>query len=519
MKNTTTMLACLAGLFSACATAQPATRESAEVQAALRHGLRPSILKTGEPVPEWSLQERMAHHKVPGVAIAVLEDGVVVHAAGYGLRQAATRDAVDADTLFSVGSISKVIAATTTLRLVAQGRIALDRDVNHYLKSWRVPPAPEIADPVVTMRMLLSHTSGLSVHGFEDYLPGEALPTLVETLDGKPPAKNEPVRLQREPGTLCDYSGGGVMVEQQVIEDVTGMPLATAARAQVFDPIGMRRSTFENPLPAAHGNIAKAHDEAGRPTALPRGWQAFPEQAASGLWTSANDLGAFVAAVIKSYRGTGTLLPRTIATQMVTEVSPCPFGLGPELSGAGATRRFVHNGDNDSYHAAFEGYLESGDGFVILTNGKNSKQLRGEIRNALSDVLGHGVKPLIRTIAFDLRAPPYADYAGAYRIDDDVPMDFRRKLADSFGFDALEVRLTEGTMTVSVDDEDGPESSPLLPLTPARFIAPRFGIELEFHRDAHGSVRAVSIEADAARTYYRRQGAERERAAAGDAKR
>ena len=497
-------LACLLGSTAASAQ-QTAKRESPEMQAALQHGLRPSILKSGEPVPHWSLQERMTHHKVPGVAIAVLKDGEVVHAAGYGLREAGTHDAIDANTLFSVGSVSKVITAATTLRLVAQRKIDLDRNVNDYLTSWHIPAAPAIANPVVTMRMLMSHTSGLTVHGFEDYLPGEKLPTLVETLDGKPPAKNEPVRLQREPGLLVDYSGGGVMVEQQVIEDVTGTPLTVAARVHVFDPVGMRRSTFQNPLSAAHGNIAKAHDDTGKPTALPRGWQTFPEQAASGLWTSANDLGAFVAAVIKGYRGNGTLLPRALATQMVTEVSPGSFGLGPELSGAGATRRFVHNGDNDSYHAGFEGYLESGDGFVILTNGENSQQLRGEIRNALSDALGHGVKPLIRTTTLDLAAAEYADYAGTYRIDTGVPMDLRRGLADWFDLDTLEVKRADGAITVSVTEEDGPEASPLLPLTPARFIASRFGIELEFHRDAHGKVRALSVEAGNARAYYRRQ--------------
>lgn len=515
-KNTRRARALLvACLLAGTVNAQQANRESSDPLAVLQYGLRPSILKAGESIPRWSLQERMAHHKVPGVAIAILKDGEVVHAAGYGLRQAGTHDAVDADTLFSVGSVSKVITAAATLRLVAQGKIDLDRDVNSYLKSWRIPPAPEIENPVVTMRMLLSHTSGLTVHGFEDYLPGEKLPTLIETLNGTPPAKNESVRLQREPGLLVDYSGGGVMVEQQVIEDVTGAPLETAARAQVFDLVDMRRSTFENPLSAARGNIAKAHDEKGMPTALPLGWQAFPEQAASGLWTSANDLGAFVGALIKSYRGNGTLLPRAIATQMMTEVSPSSRGLGPELYGGGTNRRFFHNGDNDSYHAAFEGYLETGDGFVILTNGENSKQLRGEIRNALSDALGHGVKPLIRTATLDMGAPAYADYAGTYRIDTAVPMDFRRGLADWFDFDALEVKLADGAITVSVTDQDGPESSALLPLTPTRFIASRFGTELEFHRDAHGVVRALSVEAGAARAYYRRQALEQKPAAIG----
>lgn len=502
-KDTRLVCALLASLFVGTVNAQqqPANRET-ELLAALQDGLRPSILKAGEPLPKWSLQERMAYHKVPGVAIAIVKDGEVMHAAGYGVREAGTHDAVDADTLFSVGSISKMITAATTLRLVTQGKIDLDRDVNSYLKSWRIPLASEIENPVVTMRMLLSHTSGLTVHGFEDYLPGEKLPTLIETLNGTSPAKNEPVRLQREPGLLTDYSGGGIMVEQQVIEDVTGTSLVTAAREQVFDRVGMFRSTFENPLSAARGNIAKAHDDKGMLTALPRGWQAFPEQAASGLWTSANDLGAFVGALIKSYQGNGTFLPPAITTQMMTEVSPGSRGLGPELSGAGTTRRFFHNGDNDSYHAAFEGYLETGDGFVILTNGENSKQLRGEIRNALSDALGYGVKPLIRTANLDLGAPAYADYAGTYRIDAAVPMDLRRELADWFDFDALEVKVADGAITVSLPGE--PESSALLPLTPTRFIASGLGTELEFHRDARGVVRALSVEAGASRAYYGR---------------
>lgn len=516
MRKTTFACTLAAILLAGTVAAQtPAPDGNSAWAGALRSGLRPGLLKAGEPVPGWSLRERMAHYKVPGVAVAVLKGGEVVYAAGFGVREAGTRDAVDADTLFSVGSISKVVAAATTLRLVAQGRIDLDRDVDDYLKSWRIPTAPGIEHPKVTMRMLLSHTSGLGVHGFEDYLPGEPLPTLVQTLDGTPPAKNEPVRLQHQPGARSDYSGGGVMVEQKAIEDVSGMPLARLARAQVFEPVGMRRSTFENPVPALLGNIAKAHDKDGKPTALPRGWQAFPEQAASGLWTSANELGAFVGALIKSYRGKGDLLPQSVAIQMMTEVAPGSRGLGPQLSGSGMARRFFHNGDNDSYHAAFEGFLETGDGFVILTNAKNSKGLRGEIRNALCDALGRDLRPPIRTIELDLKALAYADYAGTYRIDATVPMDLRGDLADTFEFDALAVDAKDGTLTADLPGESKP--SPLLPLTPSRFYAARYGVELQFHRDAQGAVRALSVESDASRVYYRREAAEPRPAAANPA--
>ncbi len=468
--------------------------------AALAHGLRPTVLKSGESLPRWSLAERMSHHQVPGVAIAVLKNGEVVDAIGYGVREAGTHGPIDADTLFNVGSVSKVITAATSLRLMAQGKIDLDRDVNTYLKSWRIPPTPEIANPVVTMRMLMSHTSGLGVHGFPDYLPGQALPTMLDTLNGTPPAQNAPVRLQREPGLLNDYSGGGTTVGQLVIEDIAGLPLETVARQQVFDPIGMGRSTFESPLSAARGNIAKAHDGKGALTALPRGWQTFPQEGAAGLWTSANELGAFVGALIKSYQGTGAFLPQAIATQMMTAVSPSWHGLGPRLDGAGTSRIFHHGGSNDSYHAWIEGYLETGDGFVILTNSEGGSQLRTEIRNALSDALGHGVNSPIRAIALPASSP-LADYAGTYRHDTGIPLDFRRSLTDFFDVDTLEIQLSEKTLSVSVPGETGT----LLPLTPTRFIAPTvFGVQLEFHRDAHGVVRALSVEHGASRAYFRR---------------
>lgn len=488
-------------LVGGAANVQQANGKRSGPLAALEHGLRPTVIKAGESLPGWSLRERMAHYHVPGVAIAIVKNGEVVEAVGFGVREAGTHEAIDADTLFSVGSVSKVVAAAASLRLVAQEKIDLDRDVNTYLKSWRMPPAPGIANPAVTMRMLMSHTSGLNVSGFQDYLPGEALPTLVETLNGTPPAKNDPVHLLHEPGLINDYSGGGVMVEQKVIEDVTGTPLETIARTQVFEPLGMRRSTFANPLPATRGNIAKAHDNEGALTALPLGWQIFPEQGASGLWTSANELGAFVGALIKSYQGKESFLPHAIAIQMMSEVSPSPHGLGPRLEGAGTARVFHHGGANDSYHSWIEGYLETGDGFVILTNGQNGYSLHTEIRNALSDALGRGVNPPLRTIALAPGSVALADYVGIYRADTAIPMDHRQSLADIFDFQTLEIKVTDAGVSVSLPEETGT----LLPLTPTRFVAPTvFGAQFQFHRDAHGVVRAVSVERGAGRAYYRR---------------
>lgn len=495
-------LALAALVASFAAGAQDA--EPADPLAALGHGLRPSVIAPGEDVPRWSLAERMRHYNVPGVAVAVLKNGKVARAAGYGVRQAGTQDKVDADTLFSVGSISKVATAATTLRLVSQGELDLQRNVDEYLKRWKLPASAEVPDPKVSLRMLMSHTAGLGVHGFEDYQPNEPLPTLVQVLDGQKPAKGEAVRFKQPPGAVVDYSGGGITVEQAVIEDATGKPLRQLAEEQVFEPLDMHRSTFESPLSAERGNIAKAHDGDGKPVALPRGWQAFAESAASGLWTSADDLGKFVGGLVESYRGRGDFLPQALAVDMMTEVSPAAHGLGPRLGGSGRGRYFFHGGANESYLAYMEGYPETGDGFVILTNGSNGGRLHAEIRNALSDAIGLDAHPLIRAVS--PRVPPSPDYAGRYRLNTATPMDLRRASADNFDFASLQVNVADGQVRILLPGSEEPQS--LLPLGPAQFVlAGSYTFLFDFRRDAWGKVRGVSVSIPESNsvTYYERE--------------
>jgi CubicO group peptidase (beta-lactamase class C family) len=468
---------------------------------ALDAGLRPTVLQPGQAVPRWSIAERMAHHKVPGVAVAVLKNGVVVQAAGYGVRETGTTDAVDADTVFSVGSVSKVVAAATAVRLASQSRLDLDRDVNGYLKTWHVPKPPAGGEPFVTMRMLLSHTSGLGVHGFDDYLPDEAVPTLVQTLAGEKPAKNPKVTFKAAPGTTYDYSGGGYEVAELVLETVAGTLFESVAREAVFKPAGMPRSTYVSPLPASHGNIAKAHDEAGKLVAAPRGWQTFPQAAAAGLWTSANDLGAFVGVLIRSYQGKDAFLPRAAAVRMLNEVAPGGHGLGPRLAGDGVARIFHHGGANDSYRAWIEGYPETGDGVVILTNGANGTVLAREIRNALSDAIGLGVNPPVHTIA--LADGPSADYAGTYKRDAAVPADVRRALSDTIETNTLAVRIERGALAIVAAGEEAPWTT--LPVTPSRFVTSGGATTFEFQRDTRGVVRGMVVVTEGSRDYFRKE--------------
>lgn len=488
------------------ASARAAKPPATPAWQAFEHNLRPGVLGPGQALPHWTLRERMKHYGVPGVAVAILHDGHVVYAGGFGVRVAGTRRKVDADTLFSVGSISKVVTAAITLRLASEGRLDIQRDIDDYLTSWHLPADPKFPHAAINLRMLMSHTSGLGVHGFADFAPGAALPTLTQTLDGQSPAKNRPVRLLYAPGTHMLYSGGGVTVEQQVIDDVTGQPFETVARQQVFAPLGMRRSTFANPLPSTHVNVAHAHDAHGRPVALPRGWQAFPQQAASGLWTDAHDLGRFVAALIRTYQGRASFLPRPVAIDMMTEVAPGWHGLGPRLGGAGATRFFHHGGANDSYRAWIEGHLASGNGLVVLTNGARGAALAQEIRNAVADTAHWHIDAPVRTVHLPSKGRRMDVFSGTYAVDDRVPMDMRQMLATLPGTQRLQVQLDRGHLTLGVPGRPG---APLLPLTPVRFVVPALPVpgatlQVRFHRDAWGRVCAFTLQAGPAHAFYRK---------------
>ncbi|WOE75879.1 serine hydrolase domain-containing protein [Alterisphingorhabdus coralli] len=332
----------------------------------------------------WTIEQRMENYGVPGMGVAIINNGKIILAKGYGTQSANSDEPVDANTVFSAGSVSKVINAALILRLVQEGKLDLDTDINDYLTSWKVPENEHSSGHKVTLRMLLSHTSGFSQHGFEDFLPEEALPTALQTLNGEAPAKHEPVRILFTPGSKMKYSGGGITVSQVLVEDVTGMSYAEAARAYVFEPLGMTRSTFASPLPESHGNIAKAHDKQGRPKALPRGYESFPEIAASGLWTSASDMARFVLALMQDE----AFLTAELRADMLTRVPLSWHGLGPRINGEGDMLAFHHGGANDHYQSWIEGQPAHGNGFITLSNGEAGRPLGYELRFSADAAFG-----------------------------------------------------------------------------------------------------------------------------------
>ena len=338
--------------------------------------------------PPWKrmrLEDRMAYYNVPGVSIAVIDDGRIAWTKGYGVLENGSLQPVTPETLFQPASLGKPIVAMAALHFVETGLLDLDRDVNEQLASWQVPENSLTQHERVTLRRLLSHSAGVTVAGFVGYRQGMAVPNLQQILDGLPPANSDPILVDITPGTQERYSGGGYMIVQKLLEDVTGQPLPETIRQVVLDPLAMTSSTLEWPLPeglrslAAHGHRADGSPIAG-------GWHTYPEVGAgASMWSTPTDISRFVIQLMDAYRGSGgDLISQAMATEMLTpQINN--RGLGPLVyDDGGDLFYFMHPGANDGYKSVMVGYPERRQGVVIMTNGDNGDLLWHEILNSIS---------------------------------------------------------------------------------------------------------------------------------------
>lgn len=376
-------------LVASLALAAPAfARPSADD---LRHisQMETRLAPLAGPVRVLSLTDRMAELKVPGVSVAFIEDGKVKWARTYGVAVAGGRP-VTPSTLFQAASMSKALAATATLRLVEQGRLGLDDDVNSRLKTWKVPPSPYTAEQKVTLRRLLSHTAGMTVGGFPGYAVGKPVPTTVQILDGAPPANTPAIRSFETPGGQYAYSGGGYTVAQLAIVEAGGKPYPQLLQALVLGPAGMRQSTYAQPLSAAKPS-ACGHDSNGQ--VIPGCRNTYPEYAAASLWTTPSDYGRLMIALQDSYAGRPhALLTQASARTMMTPVDAgAGYGLGVALGRRGGHPYFQHGGSNAGFQSNAVAFLDgSRQGVVVMTNGDAGGQLAAEITRAVATAYAWG---------------------------------------------------------------------------------------------------------------------------------
>lgn len=441
--------------------------------ARVEQGLRSGVAIKGQPAQTFTLTDRMAALKVPGVSVAVMNGGVVEWARGYGLAQAGTLTPVTPETLFQAASISKPVAAMGALRMVELGKLALDEDVNLALKAWKLPAGPHSDGQPVTLRRLLNHSAGTSVHGFRGYASGEAVPTLLELLDGASPANSAAVRVTSAPGAQWRYSGGGFSIVQLLMTEASGKPFAPLMKESVLDPIGMKNSTYEQPLPATlHAQAATGHDARGVP--VKGKWHTYPEQAAAGLWTTPTDLARFALELHNASAGkSNKVLSKSMAAQMLTRLKG-EFGLGITVGGTPEAPSFSHGGSNEGFKTMLFAFTSSGQGAVVMTNGDAGAALGPEILRSVSAEYGWSdFKVSERTVA--AVAPELlARYAGTYQMD-----------SVSFIVTAVGTRLFVQAAPI------GPEKMELFASSPNSFFNLRDKAEFSFEADATGALELV----------------------------
>ena len=470
----------LSGQFAlivlACCLAQPMVAQnsaptSAQVEQHIQHvtsGLIGGVVIKGDEHATHTLTDRMAELKVPGVSIAVIHQGKIEWARGFGVRSLGGPP-VTADTMFQAGSISKPLAAMAALHLVQQGKLSLDTDVNTYLTSWKFPSDPVAAGKPITLRELLTHTAGTTVHGFPGYASNEPVPTLVQVLNGEKPANTPAIRSESPPGVTWKYSGGGYTIMQQVLIDVTKEPFPKLLHDSVLAPIGMTHSTYEQPLPQAFQSFAATpYRDDGKP--VEGGAHTYPEMAAAGLWTTPTDLAHYSIEVEQSLQGKANHVLLAEMTRQMLTPGIGHWGLGLEIGGADGNQYFSHGGANEGFRNFFLAYEKSGEGAVVMTSGDAGGQLGDEVMRSIAVEYGWpDYKPVVRA-AVQVDPKILAQYVGAFELQK--------------GFD-LVVTLENGRLMTQAT---GQGKIPIYPESETKFFPTAVPAEIEFFKDDQGKV-------------------------------
>lgn len=408
--------ACLCALLALPAHAQTAQSAQQRMQAVQNHLSRYVVIR-GSRNDDLNLLSQMKALNVPAVSIAAIRNGTLDWARAYGVSSLQGAP-VSTKTLFEAASISKPVAALGVLKLVEEGKIDLDTDVNQYLKRWRIPDNQFTVKQKVTVRELLNHTSGIGTHNGDIYDPSSPVPTLLQLLEGDEPARTPPVRVEAVPGTEFAYSNGGYLVLSLLIEDVTGESFAEYMKRTVLDPIGMKHSTFDAPLPLEwQRHAATAYGDDGEWAVSPSKFVS-PNLAAGGLWSTPTDLARLLLEVRREHDGEShkVLHQKTMRMMLSPGMGPASsrrWGLGFEVSGSPDNPYIRHEGSGYFQDDMVE-YLHDGNGLVVMTSGGGGGTLEDEVLRSAGTVYDLPDFNSIEHSVVDVPASILHHYVGTY---------------------------------------------------------------------------------------------------------
>lgn len=336
----------------------------------VENSLRPSKKENLDTL--WTLAERMEHYHSPAVSIAVIDNFELVWARAYGWADKAEKIPATTATLFQAASISKSVNALGVLKWVEENNIDLNADINSFLKTWQFKYSKKSKGKTISLSHLLSHTAGISAHGFNGYQTSMTLPSTTQILDAKKPANSDKVKPLFEPGIKFKYSGGGTTITQLILAENTKMAYDQYIKENILEPLGMSNSFYTQPPPEnSKSLLATAHWANGTP--IKGKYHVYPEMAAAGLWTNPSDLSHYIIEVQKSLLGKSN---KIISTEMAQKMTT-PFlkdgitGLGVFLNNYDGNIYFNHGGSNEGFKCTYYGSMEGGKGVVIMVNSEN----------------------------------------------------------------------------------------------------------------------------------------------------
>ncbi len=351
----------------------------------VENSLTPPLIIEGEKL--FTIQQRMQLYNIPAVTIAVVKDYKIDWAKAYGYADVSEKRLADASTRFQAASISKSLNAMSLLKLAQEKKIDLFADINNYLTSWKFPYDSVSKNKKISVANLLSHTAGLTIHGFPGYKPTATLPSVEQIINGQAPANTKAVRSQAEPGVKSVYSGGGTTISQLIVMDVAKSRYEDYALKNVLQPIGMTNSfygvnsTLGQPQVLATAYTATGAEIEGK-------YHIYPELGAAALWTTPTDLGKFIIETQLSLQGkSNKVLSQELTRLMLTPYIDKDAALGVFISKglASSNAYFQHGGANEGFRSQYFGSMEGGNGVVVMVNSNNGAIMQ-EIINSVAKV-------------------------------------------------------------------------------------------------------------------------------------